>query len=101
MFHRGPVRIKSVGMGGYRVTSDLQNLLFLWGTDPSIERCKIDAECFIISRTLADRKDSPSSHPTTVKRDKEIGVVFFGTTEITGEKKGSFRKERCEDLRIK
>lgn len=80
---------------------DSQNLLLLWSTEPSIERCKIDAECFSISRILTVRKDSPSSHSRTLKRDKGIGVVLFGNRNICGEKRGSFRKERREDLRIK
>lgn len=88
--------------GGYRVPCDSQNLFLLWSTDPSIERCKIDAECFSISRIFTVRKDSLSSHSRTLQRDKEIGVVLFGTTEITvGKKRGNFRKERCEDPRIK
>lgn len=87
--------------GGYKVPSDSQNLLLLWSTEPSIERCKIDAECFSISRILTARKDSPSSHSRALQREKEVGVLLFGTTEITvGKRKAALerRGERTREL---
>lgn len=80
--------------GGYRVPCDSQNLFLLWSTDPSIERCKIDAECFSMSRIFTVRKDSPSSHSRTLQRDKEIGMVLFGTTEITVGKREATSEKR-------
>lgn len=76
-----------------------QNLLRLRSTDPSIEQCKIDAECFSISRIFSVGKDSPSSHSRTLKRDKEISVVLFGTTEITVEKREATSEKR--DMRTR
>ena len=85
--------------GGYKVPSDSQNLLLLWITEPSIERCKTDVECFSISRILTARKDSPSSHSRTLKRDKEIGVVLFGNRDITVGKREAASEKRGERSR--
>lgn len=85
--------------GGYKVPSDSQNLLLLWSTEPPIERCKIDAECFSISRILTSRKDSPSSHSRTLKRDKEIGIVLFGNREITVGRREAASEKRGERTR--